>query len=142
MNNIINKLSQDVLKVEPVKVNGYYLMLVHDDGKDVTIIMSNEDMTPDMKQEYLRPITYIELMYLAVYDTIGRYPAFLTRYPVAGLGGIYPTLLYVKTTIISRTVNVVMEGETKVIYEYPRLDHEFVNSVSPHSTHLARLVAD
>lgn len=142
LNNIINKLSQDILKTEPIKVNGYYLMLVYDDGKNVSIIMNNEEITSDMKEEFLRPITYIELMYLAVYETMGKYPAFLTRYPVAGLGGIYPTFLYVKTTIIGRTVNVTFEGETSVVYEYPRLDHEFVNSVSPHPTHLARLGAD
>jgi hypothetical protein len=115
---------------------------VYDDGKNIEVIFNTDTMTNTYDPKYIRPITYIELMYLAIYDVRSKYPGLLTRYPVAGLGGIYPTYLYVKTTVIGRTVSVTMNGITKEVIEYPRLGEEYVNSLSPHFTKLQRLDAD
>jgi hypothetical protein len=140
--SITAKLAQDEIKSSPVMIDKYYLLLVYDDGKNIEVIFNTDTMTNRYDPKYIRPITYIELMYLAIYDVRSKYPGLLTRYPVAGLGGIYPTYLYVKTTVIGRTVSVTMNGITKEVIEYPRLGEEYVNSLSPHFTKLQRLDAD
>lgn len=140
--SITAKLAQDEIKSAPVMIDKYYLLLVYDDGKNIEVIFNTDTMVNTYDPKYIRPITYIELMYLAIYDVRSKYPGLLTRYPVAGLGGIYPTYLYVKTTVIGRTVNVTMNGVTKEVIEYPRLGEEYVNSLSPHFSRLSRLGAD
>lgn len=142
LSGIISKLAQDDIKTDPIMVDKYYLLLVYDDGKNIKIIFNSSEITEEMNKKYIRPITYIEFMYIAIYDVRRDFPAFLTRYPVAGLGGIYPTDLYVKTTVKGRTVELTLNGVTKEVFEYPILTEEFVNSISPHVTKLQRLGAD
>lgn len=142
LSDITSKLAQDDIKREPVKIDGYYMFLLYDDGKNVEIIFDTNNLPEDMDTKYLRPITYIELVYLAIYDVRNKYPAFLTRYPVAAMGGVYPTKLYVKTTVKGRTVNFKYNNQVKEVVEYPNLKEEFVNSLSPHLSKLERLTAD
>lgn len=140
--DITSKLSQDSVKREPVKIDGYYMFLIYDDGKNVELIFDTNNIDENMNKKYLRPITYIELVYLAIYDIRDKYPAFLTRYPVAAMGGVYPSKLYVKTTVKGRTVNFKYNNQEKTVVEYPNLKEEFVNSLSPHISRLERLTAD
>jgi len=142
LSDITSKLAQDEIKREPVKIDGYYMFLIYDDGKNVEIIFDTSTMDETLDKKYLRPITYIELVYLAIYDVRDKYPAFLTRYPVAAMGGVYPTKLYVKTTVKGRTVNFKYNNQIKEVVEYPNLKEEFVNSLSPHFSKLERLTAD
>ena len=58
------------------------------------------------------------------------------------MGGVYPTKLYVKTTVKGRTVNFKYNNQVKEVVEYPNLKEEFVNSLSPHLSKLERLTAD
>jgi len=142
LNNLFNKFAQDSFKSLPVKINGYYLMLIYDDGKNVKYYFNTDDIDEKTDRKYIRPITYIELVYMAIYDVKDKYPAFLTRYPVAALGGIYPSYQYVKTTINGRTVNFSMDNISKTVYEYPKLGDEYVNSMSISQYHLKRAGAD
>lgn len=142
INDIMNKLKQPDIRDQPVVIDKWYLMLVHDDGKTVRLIYHTDDIPEDLDKKYLRPITYTELFYLTIYDTIGKYPAFATRYPVVDTGGIYPCKPYVKTTIKGRTITLIARGQEREINEYPILGQLHVQSLSPHNTRLARLAAD
>lgn len=142
LNNILNKLSQDELRDEPVMVDKYYMMLVYDDGKNVKILTTPDDHELHSDKKHVRPLTYVELVYISLYEVRHTFAGLLTRYPVTGLGGIYPTKFYVKTTTTGRTVNFTMDGETFEMVEYPALGEEYINSISPHITKLARLGAD
>lgn len=142
LDNILNKLAQEELRVEPIMIDGYYLLLIYDDGKNIEIIWNTDTMREDINKKYIRPITYAELLYLAIYDVRNKYPAFFTRYPITGVGGIYPTKLYIKTTVKGRTVNFKYDNQTVTIHEYPILKERFVNSLSPHTSKLAKLGAD
>jgi hypothetical protein len=143
LDNIFNKLSQEHIRMTPIVIDGYYMFLVHDDGKNVTLLTDTSEITSEMKKEHIRPITYLELMYLAIYNVRDKYPLFVTRYPAINLGSIYPSFAYLKSTIIGRTVNFRMSGyEDKIVNEYPILTEEVVTSVSPHPSRLQRLSAD
>jgi len=142
LNNITSKLSQDEIKSEPVKINGHYIFLIYDDGKNIEVIYNTEYMDSDLDPKYIRPVTYVELMYLAIFDIKDKYPGFFTRYPVAGLGGIYPSKVYVKTTVKGRSVNLKINNVVYNVDEYPNLKEEYVKSVSVNSIHIGRLGAD
>ena len=141
MSSIMNKLSQEDLRIEPVKINKHYLMLIYDNGTDIKLYMDTANIE-DSDREYIRPITYAELFYLSVYDCVDIYPGFLTRYPVAGIGGIYPSKVYLKTTYNSRTIILHADNTTKEIHEYPILTESFVASLSPAINHIGKLGAD
>lgn len=142
INDIMNKLAQPDVRAKPVMVDKYYIMLVHDQDNVITMLDHTDDIPEDMDKKYLRPITYTELFYIAIYDTCGKYPAFATRYPVVELGGIYPCKPYVKTTIKGRTVTVRYRGQEKEMKEYPIIGQKYVEAMSPHNTRLPRLGAD
>jgi hypothetical protein len=143
LDGILSKLGQESIRTEPIKIGNYYMYLVNDTGDTIELITNTQNLPEDYDRSKLRPITYVELVYLAVYPVRNKYPAFLTRYPVASLGGIYPTNIYLKTTVTGRTVTFKMEGsQDMVVNEYPILKEELVSSLSPNYCHLSRLTAD
>ena len=142
LNDIMNKLAQPELRVEPVKIDKYYLLMLYDDGKNIKIFLHTDEIREELNKKYLRPITYAELFFISVVGIVDKYPGFVTRYPVAGLGGIYPTKIYLKTTINARTVELEYGGTIKTLKEYPILDSLFVESMSPHTSRIGLLGAD
>lgn len=164
VNNIVNKLAQDVIKNEYVKLDGYYLALVLDKISEVEIYFDPNELPeeyslnkPENFKKFkegveahsfdfkynVRPITYVELFYLSIVDIVKNYPALVTRYPITGGGSIYPTYPYLKTTIKGRKVKYnighMEEGEAP---EYPILGLDYIRSQSVHITHLDKLGAD
>lgn len=146
LDNILSKLIDDDVKNSNVIVGSHYLALVYDDGKTIRYVKHTDEIPESMDKKKLRPITYGELVYLSVYESIDKYPALVTRYPVTGQGSIYPSNVKVKTTTISRDVifypNIADEENNFKIFNYPLIRKEWVNSLSPHYTKLVRLGAD
>jgi hypothetical protein len=129
-----------------IEIGDHYLGLIYK-GVDNTFRLMNgiDDLPDNLDRERVTPITYVELFYIAVYKIAGDIPAFVTRYPIAGYGSIYPSMTYLKTTVPSQVMTELdnMWNKTSdVAYHFPVLDAHFVNSMSPHPSHLARLTAD
>ena len=142
--NIINKLIQDVIKKSPIIINDHYLYLVYDDGKEIIVLNDINNLPSDKDKKYVRPITYAELFYLAIWDVVDKYPGFTTRYPITGYGSVYPCKIYLKVTIKGREVTYKGVGTTQPVklYEYPDFNASFFNSMAVHPTHLSKLGAD
>jgi len=142
LDGIINKLAQEDLRTEPIIIHDHYAFLVYDTGKEIEVYANTASIPEDIDTSKLRPLTYAEMLYISILGVKDKYPALLTRYPVANLGGIYPTKPYVKTTVKSRKVKVKINGAEITANEYPILGSKFVNSISPNNTHIGRLGAD
>lgn len=142
LNRTMNKMKQPDLRFEPVEIDGYYLQLLYDNGRDVILFNDTRDIPDNLEKGFIRPITYIELFYIAIYDIKDKYPGFLTRYPVINLGGTYPCWIYVKTTFKARTVNITYNGQKKEMEEYPILGEECMESVSASTQHIKALGGD
>jgi len=140
----INKLIQDELKINPVIIDDHYLYLVYDDGKTINIIEDIESLPDGKDPKYVRPLKYIELLYLPMINEFSKYPAVITRYPVTGYGSTYPSNLYCKTTINGRKVKYTGPNSINetVLYEYPDFKSKYYNSMSVHTSHLHLLGAD
>ena len=143
LDGVLSKLGKEFIRTEPVKVDKYYLCLIYDDGENVEVIFDSKNIPAEWDKKYIRPITYMELVYLSIYEVRNKFPGFFTRYPVAGLGGIYPSTVYVKTTFKSRTIKYTMPGEEPIsVVEYPLLGTEVITGLSPSAKNIIRLNAD
>lgn len=165
INNTINKLSQDAIKDDIVKLDGYYMALIEDKGYEINVIFNPEEIEVEggfynkeniyktltdidkykkdnTFQTKIRPITYAELFYISVIDCIQQFPVFVTRYPITGSGSIYPSWPLVKTTSKGRKVKVRIGFSELEAKEFPIRGLDYIRSMSVHYTHLGALGAD
>lgn len=145
---VMTSFSDENLRHKALEIEGYYLGLMYK-GPDGTYRMFQDigDVPVDRSRKDVTPITFCELLYLSVFPYINGLPLFLTRYPVTGVGSIYPSKAYVKTTIIGETRKELNErwqvtAESKVAYQFPITGGAFINSLVPHSAKLGKLGAD
>lgn len=147
LEKIITRFQDTTIRHNPIMVEGHYLGLMYR-GHDGTfkLIHGIDELPSGRKPEDCKPISYAELFYCAIYEVANKYPVYVTRYPVAGVGSVYPSLTYLKSTIKSEVrvpLNEYWEPEPeKTAYEFPTPDSDFFNSMSPHSTRLGGLKAD
>lgn len=142
LDSIIEKLGYDDLIKEPVSIGNYYMILIYDSGDMIKVINNKNDITSDMKPENIRPLTYGEMFYIVAHEFENKYPAFVTRYPVTGLGSIYPTWLKLRTTVRDRKIEYVNGMDRRVLNHYPILTDEYRRSLMIDVTKLDKLGAD
>lgn len=135
---------------KPVMVDDYYLALIYK-GPDGTFkIFSDIDELPkELSRKHVRPINYVELLYLSAYAEWNKYYGFVTRYPVTGTGSTYPSSQYVKTTTEGEERRELGEdwkplpGDEHVALEFPREDVDsYIDSLVLSPTRLGGLGAD
>ena len=142
LNNIFNKLRQDVVKNDYAKLGEDYIALVEDKGKDIYVVKDTNNIPKEVNVNKLRPITYGELLYISVAKVSKQSKATVTRYPVINLGSIYPSGVYLKSTAIGRRVKVHLDTEVLDLPEYPKDGEKYFGSVSSSVYHLQKLDGD
>lgn len=147
LEKLLATYGQENLRHNVLEIEDYYLGLIYL-GKDNTfkLIHDINDVPDDLKEKgVVRPITFTELLYIAIYKDSADTPCLVTRYPVAGYGGIYPSYVYLKTTIKS-IVLTELDHQWKPInvkaMEFPVADKAFYNSLSVSQSHIKKLGMD
>lgn len=145
---VITSFSDENMRHRQIEIAGHWLGLIYK-GPDGTFKMIQDinEVPAGRDPADVSPITLAELLYLSTYHVLNRHPIFVTRYPVTGVGSIYPSKMFVRTTIRSqqrRELNDQWEpmGDDRVAYEFPIPGDAFVNSLVPHSAKLGKLGAD
>lgn len=145
---LINLYREESIRHKPVMVEGYYLGLIYK-GPDSTfkLIHGIEELPEGRSKDDCYPITYTELLYSAIYDVANGFPATVSRYPITGVGSIYPSMVYLKTTSKSESRSELGPdwkaiGNDKIAKEFPISGSSFYNSMSPSSSRLAGLGGD
>jgi hypothetical protein len=147
LDKVISSFAQEELRHKPIEIENHYIGLIYKGPDHSFKIIQDIDEVPDNRNKAdVFPLTFCELLYLSCYTILNNYVGFVTRYPVTGVGSIYPSILHVKTTVKSEVrheLNDVWEPMDKnhTAYEFPTKG-PFVNSLVPHSAHLAKLGAD
>jgi len=144
MEDMLNKLIQDDIKKAPIVVDKkYYLFLVVDKGDVIELYRDINEVKED-DRDYVRPITYAELLFLAIIERVKKLHCTVTRYPIDSYGSIYISKVKLKITTKERKVMFKDYGafEPITINNYPVLDTEFFNSMSVHYSRLSGLGAD
>jgi len=168
INKIFSLMKDEEMFHSTAMLNGYFLSLIYignkylkDISKDVdndlltenlpsekTVkLFSDIDELPDgFNKNDVRPATFAELIYLSVVNKINGLPIFITRYPIATLGSIYPSLSYVRTTVESEKRYVLNDewnlDKNNYVPSFPIYGRRFVSTVNPNPIRLKGLGAD
>lgn len=146
LERVISRYGEESLRRMVLEVHGHYIGLVYKDQGFFKIIQDIDEVPDGFDRSKVYPLTFVELMYISVYDGSNKYPLFVTRYPITGPHSIYPSMSYLKTTTLSEKRTPLDDNwtpmEDSVAYQYPILDAPFVESMSPHASKLAVLGAD
>ncbi len=142
----LNSYGEEALRHKQLEIEGYWMGLIYK-GEGVFKIFQDIDELPakyDRKDVY--PLTFTELLYIAVYEHAPKYPMFITRYPITGFGSVYPSYPYLKPTLKNDVrapldENWEIDTTKAVAYQFPT-NSAFVNSMSPSPSHLTGLGAD
>lgn len=142
---LITNYKNKNIRRKPVMVGNHYFGLIYRDETKYEFIHSLDNLPEGWDKLNVYPITWMELFYLsAVMDWYERSMT-NTRYPVAGLGSIYPTKCYVKTTNHTSRKDEYEFGEPTGLFarEYPDLsDISDYNAMAVSSIRLKNLGAD
>lgn len=98
LNKLFNGFSNIHLRNKVIIVQGHFLALVYDDGKDVCVLHDINDLPPGKDRKLVKPMTYMELFYLSCQETISNQISQQTRYPIIGIGSIIPVKVNLLTT--------------------------------------------
>lgn len=143
---LINLYGEESLRHQQLEINGRWLGLIYK-GPGVFKIFQDIDELPEhLNKDDVHPLTFAELVYASIYRTSSKYPIFVTRYPIASPGSIYPSRTYIKTTIKAEERIELNEDwgtdGASTAYQFPISGLPFVESLSPHASRLAGLNMD
>lgn len=133
-----------------VEIENHYLALIYK-GPDMTFKLFNDisELPKHLNREHVKPMTLAEMLYLCGYQHWNKYFVQICRYPITGVGSIYPSRVYVKTTIVGENRRELNENwEPYEGAEYQALEFpmegstSYMDTQSPHSTKLVQLGAD
>lgn len=101
------------------------------------------------RESRLRPMTMMEILYIAAHEAVKGKHVFTTRYPVTGIESIYPSGVKIITTSRSRIVTLRSQYDNDSIgislpkyTEYPNLQEPSIDGVQIHPMRLAGLDGD
>lgn len=145
---VITSFKEESIRNIPLEIDGRYLALLYRGPDNTFRIMHDIDELPASRSKKdVKPITLCELFYIAVYQKANTYPLLVTRYPITGIGSIYPSKTYLRVTLSSEKRVQLNErweqmDDDAIAYEFPMRDTAFVNSLIPSVDKLGRLGAD
>lgn len=146
LEKVITQFGEETLRNRELEIEGRYVGLIYK-GPGVFKLFQDIDELPEgFDRSLVTPVTFCELIYISVYHDSHKYPAFVTRYPIAGFGSIYISKIYLKPTLKSETRAPLgddwqIDTTKPIAYEFPTKS-DYVNSFSPHTSKLARLAGD
>lgn len=141
------------ITIKSTENESYYAHMVYDAGDKIYLFRNFEEFESLFNEKYpdnqitkkdVRPLTYIELMYITAYQSLRNKYMLNTRYPVIHVESIYPSKVHVASTIPSRTIEFLdIVNENGVTFpEYPVFGAQHIDAMAVHHSSLTNLVAD
>lgn len=132
----------------PITLNKgrHYMGLIYNDTKQIMFLQDIRDLPEGLDKSLVSPVTLGEFLYLSVHHLSGKYPAFVTRYPINGYGGIYPAWMKLRTTsryttpVLIDPLNPQIPGVKLACF--PDRGAVHLNGMTVHQSHFALLGAD
>jgi len=149
LEKFLTHFKEESIRQEPILVDGHYLGLTYRGPDGTFAFIHGIDELPEGRNVGdCSPITPMELIYCSLYKVARKYPVFITRYPITGVGSVYPSYVYLKSTV-KFDERIELNPDTwepypdkRTAYQFPRKDSSSYNSLSPHPSHIGRLGAD
>jgi hypothetical protein len=145
--NVIASLGNQDLRNLPVKLNKgkHYLGLVYRDEKYFKFISDIDEVPETFNRDNVTPVTLAEFLYMSTYETNGKYPGLITRYPITGFGSIYPAYMKFITTsggYVLEELDEQWQPTGKIASSFPNKNGEYQNAIGVHVSHDAPLTLD
>lgn len=145
LTRLFNGFKDTHLRHKPIRIEGSYMGLIYDDGEYVRIVGDKNEIG-DRDPKHLRPLTYMELFYISCGNLIETRMSQITRYPITGVGSIYPSKINLRTTIESKPRKLMDEywETTSTLNNYPVLTGRpsYFDAMSVDGSRLERLGGD
>ena len=149
LEKLIDSLEDTTKRNLPIEINGHYLALVYIDDTEFRIFNNIDELPADKDKSKVLPINIFALIYLAGYRRFYELVSTITLYPIAGAGSIFPTTVYVSTTIKASAKwelgpDWKRLGDDYIAREFPdfSLDAEFFDSMAMHPSREPGATAD
>ncbi|KAB3419332.1 hypothetical protein F9Z84_06220 [Escherichia coli] len=116
LTSLFNGYGSPNLRNRDIKVAGHYLGLVYDDGKNVMMLHDIDDLPSGFDRKLVRPVTYTQFFYMQCVPAIEKKMLQVTRYPITGIGSIYPSRVFVMPTNSTSGERTLLDidGETAI----------------------------
>lgn len=123
LNRLFNGFSNPQLRNKDITINGedkgqYHLGLMYDDGETIMLLHDINELPDGFDRKHVRPLTYMQLFYCECVPYIETKLGQLTRYPVEGMGSIFPAKVFVKPTNDTSTPRKRIDQNGDVINQY------------------------
>ena len=147
LEKLINGFEKETARHKPIMIDGDYAALLYRDHKQFKVFYDIETLPSGFSKSNVKPITWMEMFYISVYVQSKHVAGTLTRYPIESMGSIYPSNIYLKTTVRSESLIMLndawhpMSDEYKAV-QFPILNEPSIDSFSPHVSHYKELNAD
>ncbi|UQT02691.1 putative DNA-directed RNA polymerase beta subunit [Serratia phage vB_SmaM-Sureiya] len=120
LTSLFNGYGSPNLRNRDIRVAGHYLGLVYDDGKNVMLLHDIDDLPESFDKKKVRPVTYTQFFYMQCVKAIEKKMLQVTRYPITGIGSIYPSRVFVMPTnsTSSKRTLLDIDGSPLDTYNY------------------------
>lgn len=154
ISDFINRFKNVDFRKLPFAVKGpdkkyYYLYLVYDEGKKITLFRNIEEIKQKMgdkfDEEKVRPFTNIEFLYVCTYLSSKDRWCLITRYPVIHQDQIYSSKMHLLSTDPSRVIEFIPDVNATssiMLPHYPIPGNVTVDNLLLNITQLTNLNAD
>lgn len=147
LEEVINNFDKQNLRHKPLMIDDHYAALMYRDKKSFKVFYDIDELPEHFSKSNVKPITFAEMLYISVYKQSRKIAGFNTRYPITTYGSIYPSMIYLKTTIKSDSLFELdqdwklNEHDVKAI-SMPIVNEPFMDSMASHITHWKELASD
>lgn len=148
LEKIITMFGDAAIRHRELIIEDHYVGLIYKAPGVVRVFQDIDELPENFDKANVHPLTFAELMYISTYRVLNTLPVFVTRYPVTGMGSIYASFAYVKTTLKGDTRTELdetwqkMPDDAYTALEFPIAGDAFMDSLVPHSAKLVGLGAD
>ncbi len=134
------------LRHKELTIGKHYMALLYlDNDNNFKFIQGIEELKSGLSKDFVRPISFAELLYISIYDYHKKIPAFFTRYPVIEAGSVYPAYIHLRTTNDSEVRYELDDNWERLpvpAAHFPKREAEFFDTMSVSASHLAPLGGD
>ena len=145
INDILNTLEQYENFDKPVMIGDFYAALVYDSPTEYCYFTDLDEFSTSLDRKYVRPMTYMDYVYMHVLEYADNMYATTTRYPCVNVGGIYPVKVELKVTSIDvRKYEIDPSGERtgRIAERHPIPNKGYYSGVGVNMAHYAALALD
>lgn len=119
LNGLLNAYGDTKMRLEPVKIDGYYAKLIYQDNEKFIVLNGIEELPKGLDKKLVHPMTWSELFYITLAPIVDKTRVADTRYPVLELGSIYPSKIQILTNSKAKPLQQYTQDLKPIDFIYP-----------------------